>query len=102
MPVSFRKRLGHEACLQAHLGVAHLAVDLGFGHQGGHGIHHDDIDGAAAHQGFGDLQGLLAGVRLRDEQLVGLDPELLRIDRVEGMLGIDKGGDAARLVALRR
>ena len=55
MPVDFPERLGHQARLQPHLGVTHLAVDLGFGYQGGHGIHHNHIDGAAAHQGLADL-----------------------------------------------
>jgi hypothetical protein len=45
--------LGHEPRLHTHWGIAHLAVDLGLGDQGRHGIHHNDIDGTAAHEGLG-------------------------------------------------
>ena len=43
---------------------------------------------------------LLAGVGLGDQELVGLHPQLLGIDRVKRVLGIDKGGNAAGLLHL--
>ncbi len=58
------------------MGVAHLAFDLGPGHQGRHRVDDQDVDGPAAHQDLGDLQGLLAGVRLADQKLVQLTPSL--------------------------
>ena len=57
-----------------------------------------DVDGAAAHQGLGDLQRLLAVVRLRDQQVVGLHAELLGIAEIERMLGVDEGRHAAALL----
>ena len=39
---------------------ANPAVDLGLGHQGGHGVRHDDVQGTAAHQLVAGLQGLLS------------------------------------------
>ena len=42
---------------------------------------------------------LLAGVRLGDEEGVGVDAELGGVLRVEGVLGVDEGSDAA--LALR-
>ena len=48
-----------------------------------------------------DFQRLLAGVGLRDQEVVDLDPELARIDRVERVLGVDEGADAALLLGFR-
>ena len=45
-----------------------------------------------------DLERLLAVVRLRDEQVVEIDAELLRVLRVERVLGIDERGHAAALL----
>ena len=47
----------------------------------------------------GDLERLLAGVGLRDEQRVDVDAELLRVVGVERVLGVDERGDAALLAA---
>ena len=49
-------------------------------------------------QCVGDLQRLLARVRLGDQQLLQIDAELARIGRVERMLGIDEGAGAAGLL----
>ena len=95
------QRLRHQARLQARQRVAHVAVDLGPGHQRRHGVDDDDVDGVGAHQRLGDLQRLLARVRLGDQQLVDVDAELLGVDRVERVLGVDEGGDAAQLLRLR-
>ena len=54
---------------------------------------------AGADEHVGDLEGLLAGVGLRDEQLVGVDADGRRVHRVHRVLGVDVGADAA--VALR-
>ena len=49
---------------------------------------------------LGDLERLLAGVGLRDQQLVGVDAELLGVDGIERVLGVDEGGDAAQALRL--
>ncbi len=82
------------------MAVAHLAVDLGLGHQGGHGVHHDDVQGAAAHQLVADLQGLLAAVRLADEEVVHVHAQLLGVFGIQGVLGVDVGRQAALLLGL--
>ncbi len=56
------------------------------------------IDGARAHQRIGDLERLLAGIGLRDQQLIDIDAELPGIARIERMLGIDERRDAAALL----
>ena len=48
-----------------------------------------------------DLERLLAGVRLRDEQLVDVDADALRVRRVHRMLGVDERADAAPPLRLR-
>ena len=92
--------LGHQAGLEADVAVAHLALDLGLGHQGGDRVDDDDVDRAGADQHVGDLERLLAGVGLRDEQGVGVDAELLGVLGVERVLGVDERGDAARALGV--
>src|SRR3990172_9359946 len=92
--------LGHEARLEAGQRVAHLALDLGPGHEGGDAIDDDDVDGVGADQGLDDLQRLLAGVRLGHEQVLDLDADGAGVDRLEGVLHVDVGGHAARLLGL--
>src|SRR5690606_6521046 len=45
-------------------------------------------------QHVGDLQSLLPGVGLGDQQLVDVYPDRPGIGRVEGVLGVDEGRDA--------
>ena len=42
---------------------------------------HDDVDAAGADQRLGDLERLLAGVRLADEQLIDVDAAGARVRR---------------------
>ncbi len=92
------QRLAHQPRLAARLHVAHLAFELGARHQRGDRIDHQHVDRAGAHQRVGDFQRLLAGVRLRDQQVVDIDAELAGIDRIERVLGVDEGADAAELL----
>ena len=98
-PGQLAQRLGHEARLQADVGVAHLAFDLGPRRQRRHRVDDQDVERAGADQHVGDLERLLAGVRLRDQEVVDVDPDGPGVDRVHGVLGVDVGADAA--VALR-
>ena len=69
--------LGHQAGLQTHLRVAHVALDLGARHQRRHGVDHQHVDRAGTHQRVGDLERLLAVVGLGDEEVVdALTPSL--------------------------
>jgi hypothetical protein len=82
------------------VGVAHVALELGARHERGDGVNGDDVDGAAADEGLADLERLLAGVGLGDEQVVDLDAALLGVLGVESVLGVDEGGDAAAALGL--
>ena len=92
--------LAHEAGVQADFRVAHVAFELAFRHEGGHGVDDDDVDGAAGNQLVGNFEGLLAVVGLGDEQVGHVDAELSRVDRVEGVLGVDEGRHATVLLRL--
>jgi hypothetical protein len=94
------QRLAHQARLEADMAVAHLALDLGPRHERGDRIDHQHVDRVRSHQRIGDLQRLLAGVGLRHDQFVDVDAQLLGIDRIERMFGVDEGGGAARLLRL--
>jgi hypothetical protein len=82
------------------VGVAHLALDLGPGHQRRHRVDDEDVEGSGADQHVGDLEGLFPGVGLGDEEFVDVDPDGAGVDRVEGVLGVDEGGDAAVALGL--
>ena len=71
------QRLAHQAGLQADVAVAHLALDLGPRHQRGDRVDDDHVDGAGADQRLGDLERLLAGVGLADEQALEVDADFL-------------------------
>ena len=92
------QRLAHQPGLQPHVAVAHVAFQFGLGHQCGHAVHDDDVDAARAHQDLGDLQRLFAPVGLGDVQFVDVHAEFLGVERIEGVLGVDEGGVAARFL----
>ena len=96
------QRLRHEPRLQAHVRVAHLAVELGLGNQRGDGIDDQHINGAGADQGFSDFERLLAAVGLRNKQVVDVDAELLGVAGIERVLRVDKGCQTAGASAPRR
>ena len=99
-PVSLRKRLAHQPGMQTHMAVAHLAFELGARHQRRDRIDDQHVDRAGAHQRVGDLERLLAGIGLRNQQIVDIDAELPGIGRVERVLGVDEGAGAAALLRL--
>src|SRR5476649_1405947 len=90
--------LRHQTCLQTWQGVTHVAFDLGAWRQGGHGVDHDQVDAARTHQRIADFQRLLARIRLRNQQFVQVDAQLLRVTDVQCMLGIDKGASTAQFL----
>ena len=92
------QRLAHEPGLQAHVAVAHLALDFGLGHQRRHRVDDDEVHRARPDQDLHDLERLLAGVGLGDEQVLDVHAELPGVLDVQRVLGVDVGGDAARLL----
>jgi hypothetical protein len=80
--------------------VAHLALDLGAGDEGGDRVDDDDVDRVGADEQLADVEGLLAGVGLADEQVVDVDAQLAGPGRVERVLGVDERRDAAGLLGV--
>ena len=82
------------------MGVAHLALDLGPGREGGHRVDDHHVERPERIEHVGDLERLLAGVGLGDQQLVDVDADGRGVDRVHGVLGVDVGADAAVALGL--
>src|SRR3546814_15034766 len=69
--------LRHEARLEADMAVAHLALDLRARHERRDRIDHEHVDRIRADQSIDNFERLLAGIGLRDDQLVDVDAQLL-------------------------
>ena len=95
------ERLAHQPRLQTRQGVSHLALDLGLGDERRHRVDHDHVHGAGAHQDLRDLERLLAGIGLRDEEIVDVHAQLLRVLDVEGVLRVDVGRRAPEPLRIR-
>ena len=74
--------------------IADLALKFLLGHQGGHRVDNDHVDGIALNEHLGDVHGLFAAAGLADQERFELDAELFGPGRVEGVFGVDEGGDA--------
>ena len=92
--------LGHQTGLNAHVVIAHLALDLGLGHQCRHRVDNDHVHRVGAHQHVGDFQRLLPGVGLGDQQVIDVDAQLGGVLRVQRVLGVDEGTGRALLLCL--
>ena len=99
-PESFLQGLAHEPGLKSHVRVAHLSLDLSPRYEGRDGVYNDDVEGAGADEGIRYLQGLFAVIRLGKVEVLEVDADSLGVGRVEGVLGVDEGGEAPRLLRL--
>ncbi|MNS92258.1 hypothetical protein D3C72_1263870 [compost metagenome] len=75
--------------------VTHFAFDFSLRYQCCHGVDDDHVNGVGTHQHVGDFQGLFAGVRLGNQQVVDVDAQLAGVLRVEGVFGVDEGAGGA-------
>ena len=98
--VSLRSALRHQPRLQSDLDIAHFAFDLRSRHQRGDRVDHHHIDRVAAHQRLGDLKRLLAGIRLRDQQLRDIDAQTPGELGVQRVFDIDIGRLATETLRL--
>src|SRR5829696_4089218 len=74
--------------------VPHLSLDLSPRHQGRHRVYNDDIEGAGADECIRYLQGLFAVIRLGKVEVFEVNADSLGVGRVDGVLGVDEGGEA--------
>ena len=84
--------------MQADHLVTHFAFDFGARGKGGDRVDDDDVDRAGTDQHIGDFKRLLAGIRLRNQQVADIDAELLGILRIERVFGVDEGGGATQFL----
>src|SRR5271168_3127558 len=70
------QRLAHQPRLQAHMRIAHLAVELGLRHQRRHRVHHQHVDRIRPNQRLHNLQRLFAVVRLAHQKIIDVHAEL--------------------------
>ena len=82
-PGDLSQSLAHQSGLQPDVAVAHLTLDLGAGDQRRDRVDDDDVERPGANQHVGDLQSLLSGIRLGDQQRVGVDSQGLGVVRVQ-------------------
>ena len=77
-----------------------LAVELRLRHESCHRVDDDDVNRVRLDEHLGDLQGLFTVARLADEQLFEVHAEPLRPGGVEGVFGVDKRRNSARLLGI--
>ena len=82
------------------MAIAHIAFYFRSRHQRRHGIHNNHIYRIGPHQHIADFQRLLSGIRLRNQHIVNIDTQLLGIDGVQSVFGIDKGTSQTLLLSL--
>ena len=75
--------------MQTDAVVTHIAFDLGFWGEGCHRVDDNEVHGCATDEFVGNVEGLLATVRLSDKQVIGVHTKFLRIEAVESVLGVD-------------
>src|SRR5665647_3402245 len=86
--------LGPKAEIEGEMGDSHVGLQARLMSQALRKI-------AGADQHVHDLQGLLAGIRLGDQQRIGVNAEVLGVLGVQRMLGVDERGDPAGLLRIR-
>src|SRR4030081_3825759 len=70
--------------------VAHFAFNLSAWDQSGNRVNNNNIDCITAYQRVYDLQRLLTGIWLRNEQIVGINATMSGVDGIECMFHIDE------------
>ena len=80
------------------MAVAHLAFDFGARDERGDRVDDEHVDRIRAHQRIDDFKCLLARIGLRHDQFVDIDAQLLRIDGIERMFGVDESRGSAGLL----
>ncbi len=91
----FAEGLRHQPGLQTHVNVAHVAFELRTGNQRRYRVDDHNVEGSGANQHVHDLQCLLAGIGLRDQQLVHVDTQRFGVPGIERVLRVDEGGNTA-------
>ena len=83
------------------MGVPHISIDLRLRNKCCNRVNNNNVDGSAADHRLADLKRLLPVIRLRNIQIINIHPNVLRIDWIQRMFGINKAGNAAPLLHFR-
>ncbi len=100
-PRKFPHGLTHETGVEADGRIPDFPVDFLLRHQRRDGIDDDDVDRGTAHERFANAERLLAVIRLRNQKVMRIDAQMMRVNGIERMLGIDKRRDAAHFLCFR-
>ena len=82
------------------MAVAHVAVDFRLRRERGDRVNNDYIKRTRLAKLLADGERLFAAVGLRNNQVVKIDANLLRVARVKRVLCVDERRDAARLLRI--
>src|SRR5688500_6773357 len=82
------------------MSVSHLSFYLSPGYEGSNRVYDDDVEGARAHEGIRYLQGLFTVIRLGEVEILEVDTDSLGVGWVDGVLGVDEGGQASCFLRL--
>ena len=80
--------------MQAHSRVAHIPLNLFLRCQGSHRVDHQNVNRTGTDELVGNFESLFSVVGLGYVEVVHIGAQLLSIEAVEGMLGINEGSDA--------
>ena len=95
----FAQRLRHQACLDAHGRVAHVAFNFRTGDEGGNRVDDNQVNRARTHECLGDFKRLFACIRLGDEELVNHYAAFGSINWIERVFHVDISCRAAASLA---
>ena len=80
------------------MGITHIAFNFSPWGEGCDGVDNNNINRARAHNHVANLESLLSGIWLRDQQIFGVNPKVFSIYRIKRVLCIDKGAGPPRLL----
>ena len=83
------------------MNIPHIPLNFRLRNQSGHAVNDDGINGAAAHQLFGNVQGLLGGIGLGNQQAVNVQPAVGGILGIQGVFGVNVRRQPAQTLRLR-
>ena len=82
------------------MGLSHVTLDFSLRGQGRYRVDNHNIHGAGADYHVADLEGLLAGIRLRQIEIVDVYAELPRVLRIKGVLRVNEEAVLSLLLGL--
>ncbi len=92
--------LAHQASLAPNRQITHLSFNLSPRRQRSNGVDHHDVDRSRTNELIDDLKCHLTRIRLGDQEVFNINTKGSRIDRIQGVLSIDKRRHTSTLLHL--